>query len=814
MTEQALAGLRVLDFSNVRTGAQVGQTLADLGAEVILIERPGGTALRGEAAWPFWARGKQSIALDLKSAEDLAVAHGLATSADVVIESFHPGVADRLGIGFDTLGALNPRLIYGSITGFGRDNAFSDLAGYDGVVAAKFGVNWTLEGMANRPGPAFCTVAYSSYAASQLLLQGVLAALYEREDSGLGQRVETSLAEALTVYDTFGWAARTAAMKFGGDVKQLPRVLDSVPTGGLSFRLLIALTRDGYWLQFSQTTDRLFRAMMRLFGLEWMFDDPEWKDIPNFDALSRRVVFWDKLLAIVRSKTAAQWAAEFDREPDVWGEMFRNGSELLRHPQMEWNKMVIEPRHEGIGTIRQPGPIAHLSRTPARVLAPPPALGEHAAPIRAAAASGAPWSATAAGAPSGLPLAGITIVELSTFYAAPYGVTLLGELGARVIKLEELNGEPQRKMLPFPEVAGLKALLGKESVAVDLATAEGRAIAYRIIGKADMVLQSFRGGAAKRLGLDPETLRGINPDLIYQSAPGYGIDGPYARRPAFAPTIGAAAGIAWRNAGPVIPTGADLDLATIKPASMQLGTAVMGVGNSDGMSAATVATSMMLGLLARRRGHGGQDLFTSMLSSTAHALSEVMIEYDGQPATAEADAGLYGMHALYRLYETAEEWVFLAAPRERDWTRLVRACHETMALAIDPRFATMDDRRTNDAALVQVLSAMLKTRKAAEWETLLRAQGVTCVAATRGPVEANYMDEGRGGQTLGLITTGHHPILGDMTRLKPLIRFSRSATTTGDAPLVGQDTERVLREFGYTDAEIATLRDKGVIQLG
>lgn len=814
MTEQVLSGLRVLDFSNVRTGAQVGQTLADFGAEVILIERPGGTALRGDAAWPFWARGKQSIALDLKSPDDLAVAHSLATSADVVIESFHPGVADRLGIGFDTLSALNPRLIHGSITGFGRNNAFSELAGYEGVVAAKFGVNWTLEGMADRRGPVFCTVAYSSYAASQLLLQGILAALYEREDSGLGQRVETSLAEALTIYDTFGWAARTAAAKFGDDIKQLPRVLDGVPTGGLSFRLLIAITKDGHWLQFSQTTDRLFHAMMRLFGLEWMFNDPEWNEIPNFDALSRRVAFWEKLLAVVSSKTAAEWAAEFDSEPDVWGELFRNGSELLHHPQMLWNKMVIEPNHDRVGTIRQPGPIAHLSRTPARVLASPPALDEHATRVRASVAISASAQAITSDPPSGLPLAGITIVELATFYAAPYGTTLLGELGARVIKLEELKGEPQRNMLPFPEVAGLKALLGKESVAVDLATPEGREIAYRVIGKADMVLQSFRGGAARRLGLDPETLRGINPDLIYQSAPGYGVDGPYARRPAFAPTIGAAAGIAWRNAGPVIPVGADLNLAAVKPASMQLGTAVMGVGNADGMAAATVATSMMLGLLARKRGLGGQDLFTSMLSSTAHALSEVMIEYDGQPGTSEADPGLHGMHALYRLYETAEEWVFLAAPRERDWARLVQALPDATALSTDPRFASKEQRGANDAALATALSAVLATRKAAEWEVLLCAAGITCVVATRGPVEANYMDKGRGGQTLDLITTGHHPILGDMLRLKPLIRFSRSATTTGDAPLVGQDTERVLSEFGYTDAEIATLSDKGVILLG
>lgn len=814
MSERTLAGLRVLDFSNVRTGAQVGQTLADFGADVILVERPGGTALRADAAWPFWARGKRSIALDLKLSADLAVIHDLVRTTDIVIECFQPGVADRLGIGFETLRRVNPRLVYGSITGFGRGNSLSDVPGYDGIVAAKFGVNWTLEGMADRPGPAFCSVAYPSYAASQLLLQGILAALYEREESGVGQWVETSLAEALTIYDPYGWAARTAALKFGGGIKQLPRVLDGVPTGGLSFRLLIALTKDGHWLQFSQTPDRLFRAMMRLFGLEWMFDDPEWNEIPNFEAASQRVDFWEKLLEIVRSKTAAEWAADFDREPDVWGEMFRRGSELLHHPQMEWNKMVVSPRHEGFGTIVQPGPIAHLSGTPAQVLSPPPALAQHDAKIRAEAAATGSAAPAVAEPGAELPLAGVTIVELATFYAAPFGATLLGELGARIIKLEELNGEPQRNMLPFPEVAGLKALLGKESVAVDLATPEGREIAYRIIAKADIVLQSFRGGAAKRLGLDPESLRSVNPNLIYHSAPGYGIDGPYARRPAFAPTIGAAAGLAWRNAGPVIPIGADLDLAAIKPASMQLGTAVMGVGNADGMSAVTAATTMMLGLFARRRGLGAQDLFTSMLSSTAHALSEVMIEYDDQPATPEADTDLFGMNALYRLYETADDWVFLAAPKQSDWDGFVAAFPEAEALASDARFATMADRAVADSALAAVIARLMRLRTAVEWESLLRAAGIACVAAARGPVEANYMDEDRAGAALDIITQGHHPILGDMSRLKPVIRFSRSATTTKDAPLVGQHTESVLREFGYKDDEIDGLSDRGVISLG
>jgi crotonobetainyl-CoA:carnitine CoA-transferase CaiB-like acyl-CoA transferase len=116
----ALVGLKVVDFSNVPTGVQVSQLFADFGAEVIHVEPSGGSPLRAEAAWPFWARGKRSIQLDLHDPADLAVAKHLAGGADVVIETFRPGVAERLGLGYKEMSHSNPGLVYGSISGFGR----------------------------------------------------------------------------------------------------------------------------------------------------------------------------------------------------------------------------------------------------------------------------------------------------------------------------------------------------------------------------------------------------------------------------------------------------------------------------------------------------------------------------------------------------------------------------------------------------------------------------------------------------------------------------------------------------------------------
>jgi crotonobetainyl-CoA:carnitine CoA-transferase CaiB-like acyl-CoA transferase len=772
----ALAGLKVVDFSNVPTGAQVSQLFADFGAEVIHVEPSGGSPLRAETAWPFWARGKRSIQIDLHDPADLAVAKHLTAGADVVIETFRPGVAERLGLGYKEISIGNPGLVYGSISGFGRKGPLASLQGYEGIVMAKFGACWALTDMAGGPGrPAFASALYASYASSQLLAQAILAAVYEREDSGVGQRVETTLAQGLTVHDVYSWFSRVVAQRYSDGFKQALRVTDGVPSGSLSFRLLIALTKDGRWLQFSQVPDRQFRALMKMFGLSWMYDDPKWSSLPDFDTHQQRKEYWEMLLGIVRSKTVAEWAVEFDRDSNVWAELFRKDSELLDHPQMDYNDMVAQIDDPERGLVRQPGALVRMDSTPAQ------------------------------------PLAGVTVIELGSYYAAPYGATLLAELGARVIKLEPLEGDSLRYMLPFPEIAALKVLQGKESVAVDLGSAKGRAIAYRMLKEADIVLQSFRAGVAERLGLDAESLRALNPDIVYLSAPGYGEGGPCGHRPAFAPTIGAAAGLAWRNAESAAPEGDSLSLDEIKRTAIKLGAAVMGVGNADGLASASVGTAMMLGLLARRRGAGGQKMLTSMLSSMAHALSEVMVEYEGRPDPAKADSGLHGFSALYRLYQAADGWLFLASPSEKEWRRLTGALPEGATLGADPRFATAADRKANDDALAAALAAIFLVSPGQHWEDSLRAADVACVVCSPGPVESNYLDDGSPGERCGFNASGHHPILDDVPRLAPLVAFSRSSTVAGNAGLVGQDTKKVLRDYGYDEPEIAGLAQEGVI---
>jgi crotonobetainyl-CoA:carnitine CoA-transferase CaiB-like acyl-CoA transferase len=809
----ALGGLRVVDLTTTVPGAQATQLLADFGAEVVLVEPPGGSPLRAEPAWPVWLRGKESIELDLHDATDREVARDLCRRADVIVETWRPGVAERLGLGYEQLRLDNPGLVYGSLTGFGRTGPLAGLQGYEGIVMAKIGGYGQLR-LTDRPGPSFCAVPATGFNATQTLLHGLLAALYERESSGLGQRVDTSMLAAQTAHDCWNWLVQLIAARYSEAYTAVARVDEArrVPNGPLSFRLIVGLSQDGRWLQFSQTSQRLWVEFMRVLGLEWMLTDPEWADAPSSESIDKREDLWERMLRVIRTKTVAEWYEIFDARPDVFAEVFRQGTELLDHPQLLHDGLVVSVDDPKLGPVRQPGPLVKMSATPGVLDRPAPAVDEHGGHVRGrarpAAAGGVPDRSAAAihelGAPA---LQGVTVVELGSYYAGPFGSTVLTDYGARVIKVEQLDGDPMRWIMPFPESGGVKVLSGKESLAVDIGTPEGRDIVHELVRRADAVLCSFRAGVAERLGYDSASLLAVNPDLVYLNAPGFGTDGPYGHRPAYAPTIGAGSGQAGRNLGPTMVQRPDLSLQEVKNLSLRLGGAAMTGNNPDASSALAVATGLFLGLLARKRGAPGQAMLTTMLHTMGHVLSEDMVDYEGRAPAPTVDSRILGFGPLYRLYETADGWVFLAAPRPAEWTRLAGALPGDWS---DRRFSTSEERAAHPDELGEALEAVFLTRSAAEWEDALNGVDVACAVVADGPPETTIMGPGGLGRALDLVADLHHPVCDDYPRMKPLATLSRSKGATPGAPLLGADTYRILRELGYEDGKIQDLRTRGV----
>ena len=798
-----LTGIRALDFSNSPAGAQASQTLADFGAEVVHVEPPGGSPLRDSPGYPFVARGKKSIELDLHVAGDVTTALDLAHGADIVIESFRPGVMERLGLGYDAVASVNPGVIYGSVTAFGRTGPYANAKGYEGLVMARIGALWASHNMVTREGPAHVSVPYCSYGASQQLLTGILAALHERTSSGLGQRVDTSLVKGVAALGTWNWYLQVITSKFPeAFTPSSPMGQSGLPLSPMIFMLLIGLSKDGRWLQFSQVQLHLYVEMLKVMDLDWMLKDEEWKGAVFAADDPKTGEFWDRLFTVVQSKTLEEWQAIFDKNHDVWAETMRRGSELLDHPQMQHLGAVVEIADASYGTVRQPGPIVKLSDTPAILERGAPVLDSDGDALRAR-----PWTAKEVresdGHTEGTALGDITMLELGTFFAAPFGGTVLRELGARVIKVEPLTGEPMRNLLPFPEVGGAKTMQGKESIAIDLSTDEGRQIVHALAKTADVVLQSFRAGVAERQGVDSATLRALNPNLVYLNAPGYGIDGPCGDRPAYAPTIGAGCGLVMRNIGASVPEHPDLSLQEIRANAIRLaGSGTTEYAQADGISALTVASALALGVVARDRTGKAQTMLTTMLTSTAHALADDMVEYPGRPATATADPELFGFGPLYRLYRATDDWIFLAAPAEDEWPTLTRALRNEVDLDADPRFSDAPRRHANASALAEVLRSVFSTKPAQHWEDSLLSNDVGCVVAHKEPPEA-ILQSKEFAAASDLLTDVEHPTFGEHVRLKPYVEMSRSSTVAEPGCLVGQHTDQILRELGYSSDAIA-----------
>jgi crotonobetainyl-CoA:carnitine CoA-transferase CaiB-like acyl-CoA transferase len=298
---------------------------------------------------------------------------------------------------------------------------------------------------------------------------------------------------------------------------------------------------------------------------------------------------------------------------------------------------------------------------------------------------------------------------------------------------------------------------------------------------------------------------------VYHHGVGYGIDGPYMSRPAFAPTIAAASGFARRSGGGSIE-GVDLTLDEIKNATLRMGGAPP--GHPDGMAALAVAVGMLLGLYARDRGAGGQTTLTSMLSTMGHVLSDTLVDYEGVAASAVPDTDYYGFSALYRLYRASDAWIVLCAPGNRGWAALLAALPDGASLARDARFADAAARAAHDAELIALLSEVFATRPAKDWEHSLSAAGVGCaeVVPMQGGLAMGLFEEGGVCDQLGMLTRVTHPIFEEHIRSTELVHLSRSEATLGAGCRIGQHTDDVLRDFlGYDDERIAKLRVERII---
>ena len=805
-----LVGLRVVDFSTTLAGAYATQFLADCGADVVMIEPTAGNPLRQQPGWPGLLRGKRSVVLDIHDAGDRADIDRLLERADVAVMTVRPARASRYGWAPADISERHPHLVIASITGWGSRGPWRNYKGWEALVMAKMGVMHEKQGLTPRPGPAYVTTLYASWGAGHAAVQGILASLLERDRTGSGQVVESNLVTGMGAMDPWNWFQEMILDRYPGAFQPATEPYDehARPAGYLVFPLLAAPTKDAHWLQFAQVSPKLMHAWMSELGLLEELKRPKWSDFPMLPTPELRTEWWDMMLERVQARTLDEWQAALDANPDLSAELFRTPEESLEHPQTLFERRSVELIDPKLGPVRQPSTLIHVEGKPVTDLRAAPLRGEHSVEDLdwPDADRGLPRSAS--DGDFGLPLRGVTIVEIGSMYAGPYGATILTDLGARVIKIEPLEGDNIRGMLPFPEAGGAKVLQGKESCAVDLTTAEGREIVYALVKQADVVLSCSRGKSAERAMVDEQTLKKINPDVIVLSTSGYGLDGPFAHRAAYAPSIGAASGLSLLDSRGAIHAPKDLDDLHRTAAALFAGGTVLAV-QCDGIAALGVATALMLAIYAKTRGIELSGMSTTMLGAVQQALISHNLSYAGKANMPDADADFFGLNALYRLYRAADGWIFLAAPLPMEWTVFAEAMSPYCSVGADPRFATPALRVANDAALAAELAAAFATREKAYWETDLAARDVGCVAVAER--SSGIVLQSDDCFEAGYSVECHSPVFDQHRRLAPLHHFSRSRTKADAGCTLGQHTRAIMREIGLEDEVIDRLEADRII---
>lgn len=372
MSTLPLAGIKVLDLTTVLAGPLCTMMLGDAGADVIKVEPPGGDPARRMGP-PFWGgegaeflalnRNKRSIVLDLKTDAGRADFLALCTDADVLVENYRTGVTERLGISYDDVAAVNPHIVYCSISGFGRTGPRKDEAAYDAIMQAFVGMMAATGSPGGEPvrvNTSICDIGAAMYAN-----QAVLLALMARQLTGRGQRVEASLLEtqvAWLLYRAVGYFAtgEAPARKLGSAA---PHV---VPYEAYA-------TADGY-LMAGALNDKLYAKMVAALGRADLADDPRF--VTNHERVANRDALNAELHAVFAARTTEEWVVVLSAA-GVPHSPLNSVEDVLNDPQVLAREMIAEVPHEVIGMLKMPGIPIKLSDTPGTIRRPPPQLGEH-----------------------------------------------------------------------------------------------------------------------------------------------------------------------------------------------------------------------------------------------------------------------------------------------------------------------------------------------------------------------------------------------------------------------------------------------------
>jgi crotonobetainyl-CoA:carnitine CoA-transferase CaiB-like acyl-CoA transferase len=613
----ALEGVRVVDLSTGVAGPMAGMLLADLGADVVKVERPRGDPSRSRPGFAMWNRSKRGVVVDVADDAgrrrlarlidgcDICIAEG--TEADLQAAEADPARAT----------ARDPALVYLAVPPFAHSVPWCGGRESNALLSASVGV--ALRQSSFEGGPVHLVSPQLLYDQAIWAAAAAVAALVERERSGLGQVVTVG-----------GVHGALVAMALTVDPAQ-PQRPAAVGPGGPHPTYTRYCCADGRWLFLAALTPKFQLAALGALGLEGILSDARLAgDLERMLVVDNRDWVRDRLAEVFASRDRDAWMAVL-RAADCPAGPVLDRDAWLDHPQTAALGMRVDIEDPERGRLVMPGCPLELSLTPPRAPTPAPRLGEHDDEVlgwgrRPDLGGLDPDGRSGAG-----PLSGFRVLDLGSILAGPFAGTLLAELGAEVIKVEAPSGDGFRDR-------GWVYNRGQRGLAIDLRSDAGRAAFYQLVRSADVVIDNYRPGVLGRLGIDYDRLKRVRPDIIALSITAFGAAGPLAGEAGFDPLLQAMSGMMSAQGGdsePVFLTSAVNDVSSAA-------LAVLGVG---------------VALFHRERTGEGQQVGVALAATASLMQCEELIRVPGRSPALRGGRDFKGPGALNRFYATADGWL-------------------------------------------------------------------------------------------------------------------------------------------------------------
>lgn len=753
-------GIRLLDVSQRIAGRYASLLIAELGADVVRVDGPS-TRHRTDRRRPLLDRSKRSIALRLQDGSGQETLLRLINSADVLISDLPPAEERRLGLDADAIDERFPDLVHCRIPPLADVDAAASMWTEDGggAPAGLYAGQPTDDG-----DPHLLPIPFSAYAAGLLGATAVAAGLLQRRRTGRRVTITVPQFAAALLLHLPSLATST-------EVRRLPRSAD--PLGPQPAYRLYRGSDDWFAIACPSRSffDRLCLAIDRTdLALDGALDGAPWR-IEDPDVRLRLVTALEEKFS---TKPRSHWLTVL-AEAEVPAAPVQERHEFMGGPLVAENGLAVT-----VAGRRQPAPPVRLGeRAPPPT--PAPEIGVDADDVladphwnRSARAGTAPGTAGA------LPLSGMRVLDLSSYFAGPLCGSLLADLGADVVKIEPPQGEGFR----FAGLSFLSINRGKRGLCLDLGREEGRAALRRLAGRSDVLLTSLLPSRTKRLGLDTEPMLSDNPGLVACTISGFGNAEP-RDRPTFDPLLQAVSG-----------------------AAAQLGCRDRPHLYSTAISDAGAGLVALLGILSglydrEASGRGGSFEANQVAGVMAIQAGEFDFAAEDEPVSERRPPQL-GPSATLRLYRAADRWALLDAAERSSWQSLCRA------LGWSDLIDSYSAGEGSDGRLAEAVAARIAQRTAHEWTNAARGS-TACLLPVQRPGEALQSELAR---SAGLVSEVRTPEQGRVRFLGPAIQVrGASPPPRRSAPELGEHSIEILSEAGFAPDDVQQLVDRRAVRM-